>query len=101
MTSMPASRNGRAMSFAPRSCPSRPGVAMTTLIFRATVDQYMNVRLTVAGCSPSWPNPGTAQSGYRLESEDGTLLVDCGPGVLSRLREREPWPQVAAIVFSH
>jgi catechol 2,3-dioxygenase-like lactoylglutathione lyase family enzyme len=25
------------MIFAPRSCPSRPGLAMTTLIFRATV----------------------------------------------------------------
>src|SRR5262245_24569188 len=36
MTSMPASRKARAMIFAPRSCPSRPGFAMTTLIFRAT-----------------------------------------------------------------
>src|SRR5439155_25229364 len=36
MTSMPASRNARAMIFAPRSCPSRPGFAMTTLIFPAT-----------------------------------------------------------------
>jgi catechol 2,3-dioxygenase-like lactoylglutathione lyase family enzyme len=37
MTSMPASRNARAMIFAPRSCPSSPGFAITTLIFRATV----------------------------------------------------------------
>src|SRR6266545_533228 len=36
MTSIPASRSARAMIFAPRSCPSRPGFAMTTLIFRAT-----------------------------------------------------------------
>src|ERR671930_223807 len=36
MTSMPASRSARAMIFAPRSWPSRPGFAMTTLIFRAT-----------------------------------------------------------------
>ena len=27
------------MIFAPRSCPSSPGLAMTTLIFRATVDE--------------------------------------------------------------
>src|SRR5262249_23509330 len=33
---MPASRRARAMIFAPRSCPSRPGFAMTTLILRAT-----------------------------------------------------------------
>src|SRR6185503_2328273 len=30
---MPASRSARAMTFAPRSWPSRPGLAMTTLIF--------------------------------------------------------------------
>src|SRR3954464_12729771 len=35
MTSMPASRSARAMIFAPRSWPSRPGLATTTRIFRA------------------------------------------------------------------
>src|SRR3954462_10262113 len=34
MTSMPASRRARAMIFAPRSCPSRPGLATTTRILR-------------------------------------------------------------------
>src|SRR3954469_9118476 len=34
MTSMPASRSARAMIFAPRSWPSRPGFATTTRIFR-------------------------------------------------------------------
>src|SRR6266542_4905304 len=33
---IPASRSARAMIFAPRSCPSRPGLATTTRIFRAT-----------------------------------------------------------------
>src|SRR6478672_8828716 len=98
---MPASRNARAMIFAPRSCPSSPGFAITTLIFLDTVGQYRKVRLTVVGCSPSWPNPGRAHSGYLLESGNGTLLVDCGPGVLSRLRERSSWPNVDAIVISH
>src|SRR6266496_2557025 len=32
MTSIPASRRARAMIFAPRSCPSRPGLAITTRI---------------------------------------------------------------------
>src|SRR6266545_2515677 len=32
---MPASRSARAMIFAPRSCPSRPGFAITTRIFLA------------------------------------------------------------------
>src|SRR5256885_7491394 len=34
MTSIPASRRTRAMIFAPRSCPSRPGLATTTRILR-------------------------------------------------------------------
>src|SRR5580765_5699178 len=37
MTSIPASRSARAMIFAPRSCPSRPGFAITTRIFLATL----------------------------------------------------------------
>jgi ribonuclease BN (tRNA processing enzyme) len=58
------------------------------------------VRLTVIGCSPAWPNPGSAQSGYLVEGS-GRLLLDCGPGVLARLRDREPWPTIDAIAISH
>src|SRR5581483_6230284 len=100
MTSIPASRSARAMILAPRSWPSRPALAITTLIFPATVGQYRNVRLTVIGCSPAWPNPGSAQSGYLVEGS-GRLLLDCGPGVLARLREREAWPRIDAIAVSH
>jgi len=63
-------------------------------------DEYMSVKLTVVGCSPAWPNPGGAQSGYLLEGP-GRLLLDCGPGVLAKLREREAWPQVDAIAITH
>jgi ribonuclease BN (tRNA processing enzyme) len=59
------------------------------------------VKLTVVGCSPAWPNPGGAQSGYMVESEGRRLLLDCGPGVLPRLRAAEGWPQVDAIAISH
>ena len=58
------------------------------------------MRLTVVGCSPAWPNPGSAHAGYLLEGS-GSLLVDCGPGVLARLRERDGWPDVDAIVITH
>jgi ribonuclease BN (tRNA processing enzyme) len=59
------------------------------------------LRLTVAGCSPAWPNPGGAQSGYVVESGAGAVLLDCGPGVLARLRARHPWPEPDAIVITH
>src|SRR5205823_535401 len=45
MTSMPASRRARAMIFAPRSWPSRPGFAMTTLIFRVTACEVYGGRV--------------------------------------------------------
>src|SRR3954470_24498342 len=97
---MPASRSARAMIFAPRSWPSRPGFATTTLIRpAATIGEYTSVKLTVVGCSPAWPNPGGAQSGYLV---DDRLLLDCGPGVLAKLRDLQGgWPDVEAIVITH
>ncbi|HVV59381.1 MAG TPA: MBL fold metallo-hydrolase [Gaiellaceae bacterium] len=59
------------------------------------------MRVTVVGSSPAWPNPGSAHAGYLVEASDRRLLVDCGPGVLARLREREPWPAVDAIAITH
>ncbi|MDX6486773.1 MAG: hypothetical protein QOF43_1926 [Gaiellaceae bacterium] len=62
-------------------------------------DRY--VRLTVIGCSPAWPNAGGAQSGYLVEGE-GRLLLDCGPGVLARLRAADDgWPRIDALAITH
>jgi len=60
------------------------------------------VRLTVIGCSPAWPNAGGAQSGYLVEGDGGRLLLDCGPGVLARLRTADGgWPRVDAVAITH
>jgi ribonuclease BN (tRNA processing enzyme) len=58
------------------------------------------VRLTVIGSSPAWPNPGGAHSGYLVE-DSKRLLLDCGPGVLPRLREMEGWPKIDAVAITH
>src|SRR5881227_2180830 len=53
MTSIPASRSARAMILAPRSCPSRPGLATTTRILRSEAITSI-IRRTVGsllGCS--------------------------------------------------
>jgi ribonuclease BN (tRNA processing enzyme) len=60
----------------------------------------MDVRLTVIGSSPAWPNPGSAQSGYLVEGP-GKLLLDCGPGVLGRLRENGAHVDAIAITHWH
>jgi ribonuclease BN (tRNA processing enzyme) len=58
------------------------------------------MRLTILGSSPSWPNPGEASSGYLVDTSSGSLLLDCGNGVLGRFRTaRETGP--TAIVLSH
>jgi ribonuclease BN (tRNA processing enzyme) len=59
------------------------------------------MQLHVVGCSPAWPNPGGAQSGYLVEEDGRRLLLDCGPGVLPRLRRLEGWPRLDAIVITH
>ena len=58
------------------------------------------MKLVVVGCSPAWHNPGGAQSGYLVEGQ-GRLLLDCGPGVLARLRAYAVWPDVDAVVITH
>ena len=59
------------------------------------------MRLTVIGSSPAWPNPGSAHSGYMLEADGSRVLLDCGPGVLGRLREHAKWPDIDAIAITH
>ena len=59
------------------------------------------MRLVVIGSSPAWPNAGSAHSGYVVESGGKRLLLDCGPGVLGRLREQEPWPTIHSIAITH
>ncbi len=107
------------MIFAPRSCPSSPGFAITTRIVRVDTPslalgsaigstwsavprrrwEYTAVRLTVIGSSPAWPNPGGAQSGYLVEG-GGRLLLDCGPGVLARLRQSDA-VELDAVAITH
>ena len=59
------------------------------------------MQLTIIGCSPAWPNAGGAQSGYLVEGDGRRLLLDCGPGVLARMRSIEGWPHVDAVAITH
>ena len=44
------------------------------------------VRITVLGKSPSWQDADGACSGYLIEEDGTSLLLDCGNGVFSKLR---------------
>src|SRR5215203_2927334 len=61
MTSMPASRSAAATTFAPRSCPSKPGFATSTLIGRTAVDRRgLDADFVTSRC------PGTGGRCHRI-----------------------------------
>lgn len=59
------------------------------------------MRITVLGKSPSWQDAGGACSGYLIEEDGFGLLLDCGNGVFSKLREFRDYVDVQAVVISH
>src|SRR4051794_37061215 len=58
------------------------------------------MRLTVLGKSPSWQDAGGACSGYMIEEDGVCVVVDCGNGVVSRLRRSRDYPRVPAVAIS-
>jgi ribonuclease BN (tRNA processing enzyme) len=59
------------------------------------------VRITVLGKSPSWQDIDGACSGYLIQQEEFTLLLDCGNGVFSKLRRFCDYVDVDAVLVSH
>jgi ribonuclease BN (tRNA processing enzyme) len=57
--------------------------------------------MTVLGKSPAWADAGGACSGYLVESGAICVLLDCGPGVLGKLRALRDYATVDALVISH
>jgi ribonuclease BN (tRNA processing enzyme) len=59
------------------------------------------VRITVLGKSPSWQDAAGACSGYVVEEGDFKLVLDCGNGVFSKLRDFCDYVDVDAVLISH
>ena len=59
------------------------------------------MKITIIGKSPSWQDAGGACSGYLVEDGQTSVLIDCGSGVFSKLRERIDHRSLDAIVISH
>jgi ribonuclease BN (tRNA processing enzyme) len=59
------------------------------------------VQITVLGKSPSWQDAGGACSGYLVEEDGYALLLDCGNGVFSKLRDHRDYVDVDAVLLSH
>jgi len=59
------------------------------------------MRLTVVGCSGSFPGPDSAASCYLLEAEGFRLVVDLGNGSLGSLQRHVGLFDVGAVCLSH
>ena len=59
------------------------------------------MKLTILGKSPAWQDAGGACSGYLIEDGDTRLLLDCGNGVFSKLRQHCDYVDVDAVLISH
>ena len=60
------------------------------------------MRLVVLGSGSTVPHPKRSSSGYWLETNGGTLLLDCSASVASRMAANGlDWPNLDAIWISH
>ena len=59
------------------------------------------MELIVLGGSAAAPNPGDASAGYLVVSGETAILLDCGSGVVSKLREYRDPRTLSAVVVSH
>ncbi len=59
------------------------------------------MRLTILGASPACQNRGGACSGYLIEQDGASVLIDCGSGVFSRLQQHVAPASLTAVVVSH
>ena len=59
------------------------------------------MKLTVVGCSGSFPSPGSACSSYLVEADGFRLLLDMGNGALGELQRHVGLYDLDAIFLSH
>ncbi len=59
------------------------------------------MKLTVIGGSAACPNPGDAGSSYLVTHDGFSLVLDCGPDSISRLRQHAELRDIGAVLISH
>ena len=59
------------------------------------------MKLTVVGCTGSFPGPDSPASCYLLEHEDARILLDLGNGSLGQLQRYADIYDIDAVFLSH
>src|SRR5215216_3833180 len=95
-------RRARCASSSARSAAARPRGSSRPLKSKPSCTRKLRaVQLRVLGKSPAWQDAGGACSGYLVQAVDTCLLLDCGSGVLGKLRSVCDYAAVDAVVISH
>ena len=61
----------------------------------------MTLQVTVLGASGTYAGPGGACSGYLVQCDGFSLLVDAGPGTLANLQRHVSLRDLDAVIISH
>src|SRR5207342_2476687 len=61
----------------------------------------LRVKLTVVGCSGSFPGPDSPASCYLVEEDGCRVVLDLGNGALGRLQRHVSLDDVDAVIISH
>jgi len=59
------------------------------------------LKLTILGCSGSFPGPASACSGYLVQGGGANVVLDLGPGTLANLQQHIGLDEIDAVVLSH
>lgn len=59
------------------------------------------MRLTVLGCSGTFPGPDSCCSSYLVEHEGFKLLIDCGTGAVGAMQRHDSLLDIDAVFLSH
>jgi ribonuclease BN (tRNA processing enzyme) len=59
------------------------------------------MELTILGASAATPNAGDASAGYLVRSGETAILIECGSGVVSKLRAQIDLRALSAVVITH
>lgn len=59
------------------------------------------MKLTVLGASGTWPNDGTATSGYLLQHDGFNLYLDAGTGTLANLQRHIDISEIHGVAITH
>ncbi|MEX2104885.1 MAG: MBL fold metallo-hydrolase, partial [Bacilli bacterium] len=59
------------------------------------------MKVTILGCQSPYPGAGGATPGYLLQTDQGSILIDCGSGVFAQLEKHLHFNELDAVIYSH